>query len=308
MENVRKWAIGYYALQGFGVAVWWLTMYLAPETSDLFRLETGSFVSLNAFWLGDLLLIAPGSIVAATLLYLRSTYALPVAWLVTGAIAQATFYTFAYTLQTDLGWLGVALMLPALVWSGVFVTGLTTGQQMFRKSKPASARYILFKTFSQIVVVWTLILALIPLLIVQLEDKLGIVRIAFPLQRPVAMVLFVTISLLGVWAAVVMSKTGKGTPLPLDHATDLVISGPYRFVRNPMALSGIGQGLAVALFLGSPLVAIYAFMGSAIWQVVFRPLEEDDLECRFGDEFNTYRSQVRCWIPRRSPFQSIRPL
>jgi protein-S-isoprenylcysteine O-methyltransferase Ste14 len=139
-------------------------------------------------------------------------------------------------------------------------------------------------------------------LLVQLEDKLGIDRLEFPAQRLIASILFVIISLPGVWSAMVMSTKGKGTPLPLDHATDLVISGPYRYVRNPMAVSGIGQGLTVALFLGSPIVAIYALMGSAIWQLIFRPLEEDDLEARFGNEFDKYRSKVRCWIPRRSPF------
>jgi len=292
MEKVRRWAIGYYCIQGLGVAAWWLLMYLFPETSNWFRLEQGSLISLNSFWLGDLLLIAPGSIIVAILLHLHSKYALSAAWLVTGAIAQATFYTAAYSLQTDLGWLGLTLMLPSVLWSGLFATGLTTGQQMFRRSNPASARYFLLKTFSQIAVVWTLILGVLPLLIVQLEDKVGVGRIDFPLQRPLASALFVGISLLGIWAAIVMSKAGKGTPLPLDHATDLVLSGPYRFVRNPMAVSGVGQGLAVALFLGSPLVALYALMGSAIWQVVFRPLEEDDLEKRFGSDFRCYRSAM----------------
>ena len=59
-------------------------------------------------------------------------------------------------------------------------------------------------------------------------------------------VLFVVFSSIGVWSAVVMSRIGKGTPLPLDHASDLVVVGPYKYVRNPMAVSGIGQGLAVA--------------------------------------------------------------
>jgi protein-S-isoprenylcysteine O-methyltransferase Ste14 len=99
-----------------------------------------------------------------------------------------------------------------------------------------------------------------------------------------------------------MSRIGKGTPLPLDHATELVVLGPYAYVRNPMAVSGIGQGLAVALFLGSPLVAIYALIGSAIWQFVFRPLEEDDLAARFGGLYENYRAAVKCWVPTTRRF------
>jgi len=70
-----------------------------------------------------------------------------------------------------------------------------------------------------------------------------------------------------------------------------------------MAVSGIGQCLAVALFLGSPLTVVYAFMGSFIWQLIFRPLEEDDLEVRFGTVFRKYMENVRCWIPHLKPYQ-----
>jgi protein-S-isoprenylcysteine O-methyltransferase Ste14 len=306
MEKVRRYAIGYYLLQGVAVIAWWLLMYVRPETQSWFRLDNHSLVSLDSFWLGDLLFIAPGSIAAAYLLYRRWKYATALMWLVTGAITQATAYSAAYTLQTDIGWLGVTLMLPAMLWSGVFATGMTVGDSMFRQSKPASTNYILLKTLSQIVVAWTTILIVLPYLITILEDRLGITRLQFPLQQALAVVLFVALSSIGVWSAVVMSRIGKGTPLPLDHASDLVVAGPYRYVRNPMAVSGIGQGLAVALFLGSPLVAIYALMGSAIWQFVFRPLEEEDLELRFGPPFTEYRTAVKCWLPRAVPYSPDR--
>ncbi|MEQ1764571.1 MAG: methyltransferase [Pyrinomonadaceae bacterium] len=307
MEKVRRAAIGFYLLQGVAVAAWWLMMYFKPETHAWFRLDPNSLVSLNSFWLGDLLFIAPGSLAAAFLLYVRWKYAATVMWLVTGAITHATFYTAAYSLQTDLGWLGVALMFPSMIWSGVFATGMTFGGEMFRRAKAASTNYILLKTLTQIAVVWSLILVVFPFIVTLLEDKLGVARLQFPFQKPLAITLFIGISVIGVWSAVVMSRVGKGTPLPLDHATDLVVVGPYRYVRNPMALSGIGQGLAVALFLGSPLVAVYALIGSAIWQFIFRPLEEDDLELRFGQPFTEYKHSVRCWIPRFSAFSGGKP-
>jgi len=78
----------------------------------------------------------------------------------------------------------------------------------------------------------------------------------------------------------------------------LVIAGPYRFVRNPMAMAGVVQGAAVGLMLASWLVVAYAIAGSLVWNSVVRPLEEADLESRFGDEFLRYRMSVRCWVPR----------
>lgn len=277
-------------------------MIVYPETRSAFRLETGSDTALNAFWLGDLLLMAPGSIVAAILLIKRSIYATAAMWFVTGIVTQATFYTLAYVSQTGYGWLGVALMMAAMLWSGVFTTSITVSSAMFRKAKPSTSGFILAKTFTQIAIVWSIILVVFPLAITVLEDRLGITRFQFPFQEPIAAAIFIAISAVGIWSAIVMSRLGKGTPLPLDHATEMVIAGPYAYVRNPMAVSGIGQGIAVALFLGSPLVVIYALMGSAIWQFIFRPLEEDDLANRFGEQFEAYRKVVKCWVPAKTPY------
>ena len=97
-----------------------------------------------------------------------------------------------------------------------------------------------------------------------------------------------------------MSARGRGTPLPAAMPNRLVAAGPYRFVRNPMAIAGITQGVAVGLMLSSWLVIAYAIAGSLVWNFVVRPLEEADLEERFGDEFRRYRMSVRCWWPRFS--------
>lgn len=304
MEKVRKAAAVYFALQGFAVAGWWVLLIALPESREWFRLETNSLTSLWAFWFPDLLLIGPFSFAASWLIHRHGRYAVAAAWLVTGAVTYATLYTTATAMMTDQGWLGVISMAAATLWSGIFATGLSVGNEMFRPARPTSTNYILLKTFTQIAVVWTLILAVFPYLITVIEAKLGLVPVLFAYQRPLAGVLFVAVSSLGVWSAVVMSRVGRGTPLPLDHAPELVVTGPYRYIRNPMAVSGIGQGLCVALFLGSPLVAVYALMGSATWQFIFRPLEEDDLGRRFGNRYAAYCDAVKCWIPRVKPYET----
>lgn len=94
-----------------------------------------------------------------------------------------------------------------------------------------------------------------------------------------------------------MVRDGEGTPLPLDQTNALVVSGPYRFVRNPMAIAGIGQGLAVAcLFQSIPILA-YSLLGALVWQVVVRPFEERDMINRFGEDYLNYRRNVTCWLP-----------
>jgi len=48
-----------------------------------------------------------------------------------------------------------------------------------------------------------------------------------------------------------MAVLGNGTPLPAATARRLVIGGPYRFVRNPMAVAGLVQTVGVGLWTGS---------------------------------------------------------
>lgn len=260
---------------------------------------------LLAFWLPDILLLGLGSLATAGLLFLNKPLAPPAAWFTTGLISYATFYVFSYALMTDTGWLGVVFMAPATLWSGNFAIGISPFRYgMFRKDPSDNTSWILGKTLSQIVVVWGMILGVIPFLIVSIEEKIGISQFEFPFQTVVGIALFLAASIPGVWSAIVMSREGKGTPLPMDHATEFVVSGPYAYVRNPMAVSGICQGLVIALIWGSPLVFVYALMGSLIWQLIFRPLEEVDLEERFGDKFLDYRDSVMCWIPRLSPYRA----
>jgi protein-S-isoprenylcysteine O-methyltransferase Ste14 len=160
----------------------------------------------------------------------------------------------------------------------------------------ATSRHVV-ATAAQIVVFWGSFLVVAPLGIRWLELRW---RVAVPLPAaalPVGIVVLVLASALGLWSAAAMSTRGAGTPLPAATATRLVIAGPYRFVRNPMALAGVTQAAAVGLILGSWLVVAYAVIGSSLWNHVVRPGEEADLEARFGDPFRRYRAAVRCWVP-----------
>jgi protein-S-isoprenylcysteine O-methyltransferase Ste14 len=302
--TIRHSATTYFALQGFGVIAWWLMLIFSPQTRSYFTFERHSELSLLAFWLADLLFLSIGSFAVSILCYRESKLLVHALWLVVGAIGYATIYCLAFAMLSDFGWLGVMMMSIAAVWSGNFAIGLSLKQMVFREAKPASTNWILLKTFSQIVVVWTIILIIFPSIIVILERKLGFEQFAFPFQTAISILLFVGISSLGVSGAITMSKIGKGTPLPLDAATKLVISGVYAYIRNPMAVSGIGQALVVGLYLGSPFVSLYAIMGGCIWQFIFRKLEEDYLFGKFGEEYEKYREHVKCWIPRLTAFKN----
>ena len=95
-----------------------------------------------------------------------------------------------------------------------------------------------------------------------------------------------------------MTIAGGGTPLPVDAPQRLVCAGPYAYVRNPMAIAGLGQGASVAVLLQSPEVAAYVVVGMLVWNFFVRPEEERYMSHIFGAEFEHYRRAVKCWVPR----------
>ena len=93
---------------------------------------------------------------------------------------------------------------------------------------------------------------------------------------------------------------GLGTPAPVFPTRHLVVSGLYRYVRNPMYLAVasliFGQAL---LFLNSALVAY----GLAVWlafHLFVMLYEEPTLRHSFGDEYASFCAAVPRWIPRLS--------
>jgi protein-S-isoprenylcysteine O-methyltransferase Ste14 len=78
----------------------------------------------------------------------------------------------------------------------------------------------------------------------------------------------------------------------------LVKSGPYRFSRNPMYVSGLFTWLGWTIFYGSPAVLIVLMLLWFVFSFRVIPHEEQMLEELFGEEFLEYKHSVRKWIGR----------
>ena len=167
---------------------------------------------------------------------------------------------------------------------------------MFKPAKSKNRNWNLIKTFVQTALFWLIFLYLIPMGLLKIESIAHLN--GFVGQKEIGWILFLVFSLLGVYSGYTMSSTGKGTPLPLDCPNKLVIKGPYKFVRNPMAIAGIGQGICVGIILGSYTIILYSISGAFLWHIIVRPIEEKDLEQRFGKSYLEYKSRIRCWIPK----------
>lgn len=111
----------------------------------------------------------------------------------------------------------------------------------------------------------------------------------------IGLVLFVT-------SVVRFGSQGRGTLAPWDAPRELVVSGPYRYVRNPM-ISGVVLVLAAeALVLRSVPHAWWAAIFAAVNATYIPLLEEPLLVARFGRAYEEYRQHVPRLIPRLRPW------
>jgi len=108
--------------------------------------------------------------------------------------------------------------------------------------------------------------------------------------------------ILAIWTSRLFLTEGEGTPAPWDPPKNVVVLGPYRYVRNPMIIGVLFMLLGEALLFQSIPIAgwmVVFFLGNSIYLPRY---EERDLEQRFGDPYIEYKKHVRRWVPRLSPW------
>lgn len=90
---------------------------------------------------------------------------------------------------------------------------------------------------------------------------------------------------------------GRGTPAPFDPPREFVVTGLYRWVRNPMYLGGKVLLLGFGLWHRSASMVLVAGAFFLLAHLFVRFYEEPRLEERFGDRYRAYRKRVNRWIP-----------
>ncbi len=104
--------------------------------------------------------------------------------------------------------------------------------------------------------------------------------------------------------ALAFAWKGDGTPAPIDPPKVLVVSGMYRYVRNPMYI-GMGMLLAGEFLLWGTewrggLIYLLAFATAVSLFVLF--YEEPALRKKFPVEYAEYFRNVPRFIPRVRPW------
>ncbi|BCW47419.1 isoprenylcysteine carboxylmethyltransferase family protein [Arthrobacter sp. StoSoilB5] len=90
----------------------------------------------------------------------------------------------------------------------------------------------------------------------------------------------------------------RGTPAPVAPTQALVVTGVYRFVRNPMYLAVLTIILGQALLFGSWWLVLYAGLVLAMVVAFVKGYEEPTLTGTYGEQYLEYRRNVPGWWPR----------
>jgi protein-S-isoprenylcysteine O-methyltransferase Ste14 len=93
-----------------------------------------------------------------------------------------------------------------------------------------------------------------------------------------------------------------GTPVPVASPPRLVVTGCYRYVRNPIYVGFMAVLIGQALLLDSVGLLEYAVVAWGIGAAAVRCYEEPVLSRKFGAEYRAYRRAVPAWIPRLQPW------
>lgn len=91
---------------------------------------------------------------------------------------------------------------------------------------------------------------------------------------------------------------GGGTPLPMDAPRELVTSGPFAVVRNPLMIAEILVIWGEAFLISRVGMYAYAVLFIIIALAAVRLVEEPELKRRFGLRYEEYCRSVPGWIPK----------
>ncbi len=94
---------------------------------------------------------------------------------------------------------------------------------------------------------------------------------------------------------------GHGTPAPIDPPKELVVSGMYRYVRNPMYVGVLLILLGHFVWFKTIWMIVYAVFAFLVVHTFVTLYEEPTLKNKFGAAYERYLQKVPRWIPRIRP-------
>jgi protein-S-isoprenylcysteine O-methyltransferase Ste14 len=99
-------------------------------------------------------------------------------------------------------------------------------------------------------------------------------------------------------------REGRGTLMPTVPTERLVVSGLYRYVRNPMYVGVLTALAGEAVLFRSAGVATEAVLVSVGFNLFLHFYEEPMLGGLYPEEYPRYKQNVPRWLPRLTPWKA----
>lgn len=158
----------------------------------------------------------------------------------------------------------------------------------------------MFKWIRAILLLPVMVIVVVPTLILYVSDY-HFVQPAW-LYMALAIVVFSSGITFALWTMYLFNTLGKGTAAPWDPPKHFVLSGPYRYMRNPMITSVFMMLWGEVLFLKSIFIMGWLIVFWLLNLIYIRMIEEPELAKRFGVDYKLYKKNVPRWIPRLKPW------
>jgi protein-S-isoprenylcysteine O-methyltransferase Ste14 len=132
-------------------------------------------------------------------------------------------------------------------------------------------------------------------------------RVEAPFGMPFRFVggILLTLGIIGLLDSFVrFALQGAGTPAPVFPTRRLVVTGLYRYVRNPMYVAVVSAILGQGLILGNVRLLVYGALVWLLFHLFVLGYEEPTLRASFGSEYKDFCAEVPRWIPRFTPWRS----
>ncbi len=98
------------------------------------------------------------------------------------------------------------------------------------------------------------------------------------------------------WAAGLFRREGTEINPTSEANKKLVVSGPFRYTRNPMYLGLVLASAGVAFLAGSLPMFVVPVLVFATANWVHIPFEEAKMRRQFGAAFDDYTRRTRRWL------------
>jgi protein-S-isoprenylcysteine O-methyltransferase Ste14 len=150
------------------------------------------------------------------------------------------------------------------------------------------------KTILFMLLVPGLLLGAMPIWLVQTDTAL----FSFGVFRWLAVPFWGIGTAVMLWCAWAFTVRGRGTPSPTDPPRELVVSGLYRYVRNPIYLGVLAVFVGYVLWHPSRALLLCPLLVAVSSHLFVIFYEEPHLRKTFGPAYDAYCKSVPRWIPK----------